>query len=139
MDSLFPFVLLSLFFLCQAVDGAMALHIPLTRASLSRLEAPPVVTLELGFYSIFITGKSPRTSTYPPRIPNSTFGLGSSPVLHLRSLHGGGNGCGEDISFFEEATSYVQTTGPHSLSDHDLQAVLHFTRPSTGSLRCCWL
>jgi hypothetical protein len=54
MYSLFTFVL-TLIFLCQAVDGAMALHIPLTRASLAHLEAPRVVTLEMGFYSIFMT------------------------------------------------------------------------------------
>jgi hypothetical protein len=52
MDSLFPFVL-SLIFLCQSVDGAMALHIPLTRTSLAHLEAPRV-TFEIGFYSIFM-------------------------------------------------------------------------------------
>jgi hypothetical protein len=54
MDSLFTFVL-SLIFLCQAVDVTMALHIPLTRASIAYSEAPRVVTLEMGFYSIFMT------------------------------------------------------------------------------------
>jgi len=53
MDSLLPFVL-SLIFLCQAIDGAMALPIHVTRASIAHLEAPRV-TLEVGIYSIFMT------------------------------------------------------------------------------------
>jgi hypothetical protein len=68
MDSLFTFVL-SLIFLCQAVDVTMALHIPLTRASIAYSEAPRVVTLEMGFYSIFMTGERLRASTLTTTYP----------------------------------------------------------------------
>lgn len=68
MDSFFPFVL-SLILLCQVADGAMALHIPLTRASLTHLEAPGVVTLEMGFFSLFVMGKRSRASTLAPSFP----------------------------------------------------------------------
>ncbi|KAI9453259.1 hypothetical protein BJY52DRAFT_1225700 [Lactarius psammicola] len=52
MDSLFSFVL-SLIFLCQAVDVAMALPIPPSFKRAPHLEAPGAVVLEMGFYSIF--------------------------------------------------------------------------------------
>ena len=67
MDSFFPFVL-SLILLCQVADGAMALHIP-TRASLAHLEASGVVSLEMGFFSIFVMGKRSRASTLAPTFP----------------------------------------------------------------------
>jgi len=51
MASLFVFVLF-LNFMCQAVGVAVALPIP-QRASLSHLEAPRVVALEMGFQSLF--------------------------------------------------------------------------------------
>ena len=51
-------------FMCQAVDVAMALHIP-QRASLPHLEAPRFVALEMGFHSLFTTGEISRACTYP--------------------------------------------------------------------------
>ncbi len=69
MDFPFAFVL-SLIFMCQAVDVAMALPIPPSFRRAPLLEAPGTLVLEMGFYSIFTMGKRPCASTYPPRIPN---------------------------------------------------------------------
>jgi len=53
MVSLFVFILF-LNFMCQVVGIAVALPIP-QRASLPHLEAPRIVTLEMGFQSLFTT------------------------------------------------------------------------------------
>lgn len=102
MASTFTFVL-SLIFMSQAVDVAMALHIPLKPVSLDS-EAPRAIVLEMGFHSIFTTAllfsvlgvymmtvmRGTRTLAFMARLPRGGATLrqviGCLPPIRLPSI-----------------------------------------------------